>query len=131
MSSVPPSSGRTIFGLEPRVAGMLTYTPFCLFCFGGIFSILVVAMEKQNRSVRFHALQSLLLHGALVVLSVVMMGVKWILEAIAGVLGFLGLMIHGMILLAVFAALVLLMMKTYNGEEIELPFFGELARKWV
>jgi uncharacterized membrane protein len=131
MSSVPPTSGRSVFGLDARVAAMLTYTPFCVFCFGAIFSLLVVAMEKHNRSVRFHALQSLLLHAGLVAVSIVMWVLRFILGAIADVLGFLGLMIHGMILLGVFAILVLLMVKTYAGEEIEMPFFGELARKWL
>jgi uncharacterized membrane protein len=131
MSSVPPSGRSSLFGLEHRVAGMLAYTPGCLLGIGPIISILILVMEKRNRGLRFHALQSLLAHGAWIAVSLVMTILTYILQAIAPVLGFLGTMVNGMILLAFCAALILMMLKTYNNEEIELPFAGEIAKKWL
>jgi uncharacterized membrane protein len=128
MGTRPPSSpsGPALFGLEPRVAAMLTYAPCCV---GLVFSILVAALEKQNRALRFNAFQSLLIHGVIVGLSLILWVVGLVLAAIAGVLGFLSTMVMGMVGLIGLALLVLLMIKTYGGEEIELPFLGETARK--
>src|SRR5882672_9006269 len=67
-TSVPPppplpptgSAGPTNLGLAPNVGALLCYAPCCL---GLIFSIVVAVVEKQSRFVRFHAFQSLLIHG--------------------------------------------------------------------
>jgi uncharacterized membrane protein len=126
MSSVPPPSGRSLFGLEANVAGMLCYAPCCI---GLVFSILVAAMEKRQRALRFHAFQSLMLYGVEIAVGIVMWIVGLILAQIAGVLDFLATMVSGMIGLAVLVIQVLLMVKTYNREEIELPVLGDLARK--
>ena len=122
----PSSSGAAIFGLAPNVASMIAYAPCCV---GLVFSILVVAMEKQNRGVRFDAVQSLLLNVAAFVVAGVFMGLAWLMAAIAAVLGFLTTMMMCIVLLAVVAMQVLLMIKANAGEEIELPFLGEVARK--
>jgi uncharacterized membrane protein len=129
MGTRPPQtspSGPALFGLEQRVAGMLTYAPCCV---GFVFSILVAVLEKQNRAVRFNAFQSLLIHGVIFALSLLMWILGLVMAAIAGVLGFLSTMVMGIIGLTGLALLVLLMIKTYGGEDIELPFLGETARK--
>ena len=48
-------------GVAPNVGGMLCYAPCCI---GLIFSIVAAIVEKQSRFLRFHAFQSLLFHGA-------------------------------------------------------------------
>ena len=60
MASSTPGGGQTNLGLAPNVAGLLCYVPCCI---GFIFSIVAVIVEKQSKSVRFHAFQSLLFHG--------------------------------------------------------------------
>ena len=56
---------KTNLGLEPNIAGLLCYVPCCI---GLIFSVVAAIVEKQSRFVRFHAFQSLLLHGVAIVL---------------------------------------------------------------
>ena len=56
-----PTPGQTNLGVAPNVGGLLCYVPCCI---GFIFSMVVAIVEKQSRFVRFHAFQSLLLHGA-------------------------------------------------------------------
>ena len=126
MGSPTPSSGPALFGLAPNVASMITYAPCCV---GLVFSILVAAMEKRNRGLRFDAFQSLFIHGAIFVLNIVLWLLGWVMAQIAAVLGFLSTMVMGIVGLAALALMVLLMIKAYGGEEIELPVIGELARK--
>jgi uncharacterized membrane protein len=126
--AVPPGGGRTSLGVDARIGGVIAYAPCCV---GLVFSAAAVAMEKQSRSLRFHAFQSLLLHGGLFAVVFVLWIVRFILGYIAGVLGFLITMIIGMVGLAVLAVQILLMLKAHAGEELELPFIGELARKWM
>jgi uncharacterized membrane protein len=126
MGTQTPPSGPALFGLAPNVASMITYAPCCV---GLVFSIVVAAMEKRNRGLRFDAFQSLFIHGALFALYLVLYVLSLIMVQIAAVLGFLVTMVMGIVGLAGLALQVLLMIKAYGGEEIELPFVGELARK--
>ena len=125
--SVPPGGG-TSLGVAPNVGGALSYAPCCV---GLLFSVAVVAMEKHSRFLRFHAFQSLLIYAAAFAVVLVLTVLGMILGSIAGVLGFLVNMVMGIFGLAMLALEVLLMMKAYGGEEIELPVVGEMARKWM
>jgi uncharacterized membrane protein len=127
-SPTTPSGGQTNLGLAPNVAGMLCYFPLC--CVGLIFSIVAVIVEKQSRFVRFHAFQSLLVHGALVVAVVAMQIFSFVLAAISGLLSLLFSLLFGILGLGILGAMIFLMVKAYNNEEYSLPTLGELARNW-
>jgi uncharacterized membrane protein len=127
-SPTTPSGGQTNLGLAPNVAGMLCYLPLC--CVGLVFSIVAVIVEKQSRFVRFHAFQSLLVHGALVVAVVAMQIFSFVLAAISGLLSLLFSLLFGIVGLAILGAMIFLMVKAYNNEEYSLPSLGELARNW-
>lgn len=124
-----PGGGQTSLGMAPNVAGLLCYVPCCI---GLIFSIVVAIAEKQNRSVRFHAFQSLLLHAAVIVLSV---GLNLAQVALAVIdLGAVGLLLSlvGMVIGVGFLGLMIFMMiKANGGEEFELPVIGPMAKGWA
>ena len=124
-----PTPGKTQLGLEPNVAGLLCYMPLC--CIGFVFSIVAIIVEKQNRFLKFHAFQSLLLGGA----GLVVFGVVWVLSFVAGmvaaVLGLLVSLVMLLVGLALLALCVFLMIKAYNNEEYALPVIGEMAKKWA
>jgi uncharacterized membrane protein len=137
MASVPPVPptgpggpplGSTNLGIAPNVGGLLCYVPCCI---GLVFSVVVAIVEKQSRFLRFHAFQSLLLHGAAIALGLVLSVLQAIL---ANIIPFLGLLIFP-IQLAVGVALIgmtiFLMIKAYNNEEWEIPRLGQLARTWL
>ena len=46
-------NGKTALGLDKNVGGLLCYLPICLISV--IYSIIVIATDKENRDVRFHA----------------------------------------------------------------------------
>src|SRR5438046_7734109 len=60
----PPSGapgGKTSLGLESNVGAMLCYIANFLCCAGVILAIIFLVTEKENRFVKFHAVQSLFL----------------------------------------------------------------------
>jgi uncharacterized membrane protein len=118
----PGGPGRpTNVGLAPNVAAALCYVPLC--CLNIIWAVYVVAVEKQSRFLRFHAFQSLLWAGALLVGGLVVT----IVSTISGTLG----MILNMLLLIVgVGGSLFLAFKAYSNEEFELPQLGALARQW-
>ena len=53
--------GKTSLGMEANVAGLLSYL------LGFITGIVFYVLEKENKFVRFHAMQSIVVFGALFV----------------------------------------------------------------
>ena len=122
------SDNQTKLGVAPNLGGLLCNVPCCI---GFIFSIVAVVVEKENKFVRFHGFQSLLLHGvgfvcgfAIQVLSIV---VGMALGALGGLIGLLGLPLG----LAFLGAQIFMMIKANNNEEFKLPVIGDMAKQWV
>ena len=104
--------GKTSTGIQANVAALLSYL------LGFITGIIFYLIEKENKFVRFHAMQSIITFGALFVAGVVV--------------GFLPVM--GLALLPVLWVLevvlwVILMIKAYQGELFKLPVIGDMAEK--
>lgn len=124
----PPSGapgGKTSLGLDSNLGAMLCYIANILCCLGVILSIVFLITEKENRFVKFHALQSLFLGGVCVVLLIVV-------EILGVILGMvhLGILATGLwfILVLIFLVLWLLAgIKAYSGQWYKLPGIGDLA----
>jgi uncharacterized membrane protein len=102
----------TSTGLQENVAGLLCYLG--LWLTGIIFLIL----EPKNMTIRFHAVQSIIVFGALSVISFIFGWIPvlgWIILAVVWVLGFI--------------FWVLLMYKAYNNVKYKAPFAGDIAEK--
>ncbi|MFS8085093.1 MAG: DUF4870 domain-containing protein [Acidobacteriota bacterium] len=130
-------TGKSALGLDGNVAAALGY-PI------GIIAIICLIMEKENRFVKFHALQSILLHVAFIVVAIVVwiLGIILVIAGIAasaatnsGALGGLFSMLFGLIWLAVIAAyiggLIYAAVKAYGGNKFMLPVIGGMAEKWT
>ena len=107
-----PAMGGT--GLAPNVAGALCYL------LGLVTGIVFLMIEKEDRSVRFHAMQSIILSVAVLVVSIIL-----------GFIPLLGWLLGLLINLAVGVLWVVLMVKAYQGEEWEVPVLGKIAREQV
>ena len=127
-TSTPGGGGQTNLGVAPNVAGLLCYVPCCV-CL--VFAIVAAIVEKQSRFVRFHAFQSLLLHGAFFVLWVGFVILGFVVSSVAGILSVVLLPIEILVGLGLLALVVFLMIKANGGEEYELPVIGKTARQWV
>jgi uncharacterized membrane protein len=128
----PPSGapgGKTSLGLDSNVGAMLCYIANFLCCLGVILAIVFLVTEKENRFVKFHALQSLFLVAVYVVLAIVVQVLSMFL-AVAG-LDFIALFVSwGLWLVLGFIFLVVWILagiKAYGGQWYKLPFIGDLA----
>lgn len=129
-TSTPPANptNPTNLGMAPNVAGLLCYVPCCV---GLIFSIVAAIVEKQSRFVRFHAFQSLLLHGAFIVVGVALQVLTAVFATVSAILGMLVSVLLMVVGLAFLAVTILMMVKAHGGQEMELPVIGPMARRWV
>lgn len=130
--SGPPSGapgGKTSLGLDSNLGAMLCYIANFLCCVGIILSIIFLITEKENRFVKFHALQSLFIFAVYIVLSI-------LVEIVGAVLGIAHLDLFsllvtwglGAILLFIVAVLWIIGgIKAYGGQWYKLPGVGNLA----
>jgi len=95
-------------GLQPNVAAMLCYVA------GWVTGLIFLLVEKQDKFVRFHAMQSLMAFGVLTIVPFVPV-IGWILSPFMAVLGFV--------------VWVVCLYNAYQGKEFRLPVVGELAKK--
>ena len=132
----PPSSpaGKTkVLNLDYNVAALLSYLPIC--CVNLITSIIWLASEpKENRFLRFHALQSLLLTGVGIVIWVVFMflGVGMAFSpsnAVGAAGGGLLSLIELLVFLILLVVHIIAMVKAYQGQFWKLPVIGNIAEK--
>ena len=132
MQNPPPvQTGKSGTGLDENIASLLAYA------FGWVSGLILFLMEKDNRRVRFHAMQSILLNVAVVVVAIVLgivisilifiLGqISGVLAGIATILWFLGWLLFGVV---IFAIWVLCMVRAYQGKVFKLPFIGDMAEK--
>ncbi len=107
-----PAGGKGGMGLQSNIAGALAYF------LGPITGILFLLIEKENKFVRFHAMQSTLTFGGIFVLNIVL-----------GFIPILGWIAGSLLWLVSLILWIFLMYKAFNNEEYELPVIGDMARK--
>lgn len=124
------SGGKTALGLDTNVGALLCYLPVCLISL--VYSIIVIVSEKDNKFMRFHAFQSLLLTVLYIVL---MLGVSLIGGVIAAVvsetIGALFSLLSFVIIVAFLAAMIYGCIKGYQGQKFKFPIVGDMAEKWA
>jgi uncharacterized membrane protein len=129
MATSTPGGAKTNLGLEPNIAGLLCYVPCCI---GLVFSVVAAIVEKQSRFVRFHAFQSLLLHGVFIVLWIAITGIQIGLGIVGlGAVSLLVQLVSWVVGIALLGLTIFMMIKANGGEELELPGIGPMARQWV
>jgi uncharacterized membrane protein len=137
-SGSPPSSSSPLGGMDPKIAAAISY----IWIVGVIFFIL----EKENKFVRFHALQSILFGVAnsvimfvLAILAVVLSIAFGIGGAMVGgpmeslislVVGLIWLLFW-LIGLLMFAGLIFAAVKAYQGQKFKLPIIGNIAENMI
>jgi uncharacterized membrane protein len=105
---------KTSTGLDENVAGLLCYV------LGWISGLVFFLIEKENKFVRFHALQSIIVFGVLFLAAFI---ISWI--------PFIGGLISGLISVLALVLWIILMIKAYQGEKFKLPWAGDLAEKYA
>jgi uncharacterized membrane protein len=106
------AKNKTSLGMEQNLEGLLCYV------LGWVTGIVFFILEKDNKFVRFHAMQSIIVFGAYTVLAIIfgfIPVVHWILTGILGLLAFI--------------LWLILMLKAYQGQMYKLPVAGDIAEK--
>ncbi len=126
------SGGKTtVLGLDGNLGALLCYilTPCCGI--GIILSLIFFFTEKQNKFVKFHALQSLLILAANVAVAIVVGILASILlmanmGGLATLLGFANWAVG----IAFTILFIFVGVKAYQGDMFKVPTIGDLADKW-
>ncbi|MFC1894075.1 DUF4870 domain-containing protein [Chloroflexota bacterium] len=107
-------------GLDENVAGLLCYV---LSWVSGLVFILI---EKENKFVRFHAVQSIVTFGSIMIASIAL--------SILGSIPFLGVVFdiaNWIIGVLAFVLWIVLMVKAVQGTKYKLPWAGDFAEKRI
>jgi uncharacterized membrane protein len=133
VSSQPPVPvGKSSTGLDENVAALLSYV------FGWVSGLIFFLIEKDSRLVRFHAMQSILLNAAALVIGVVLW-IAWVVIAIimsqiSDVLASLISVVLGLVMLVfylgILIAVVMCLIKAYQKQYFKLPVLGNFAEKF-
>ncbi|MCL2461454.1 MAG: hypothetical protein FWF44_02220 [Defluviitaleaceae bacterium] len=114
-------SGKSVFNLDEKIAGLLCYA------LGWATGIFFLIAERNNRFVRFHALQSTIWFGALSILTFVFGRILKHIWIIGGIFGFLSWLVG---IICVVSWLVLMFM-AFRGAEFKIPVLGDAVAEHV
>ena len=106
------TKGKTSTGMEQNLEGLLCYVV------GWVTGMIFLILEKDNKFVRFHAIQSIVVFGAFTVLVIIFNFIPvigWILNLLLGIFAFI--------------LWIVLMVKAYSGQMYKLPIAGDIAEK--
>ena len=110
---------KTSLGLDENIEGALCYF------LGPITGIVFFIMEKDNKFVKFHAVQSIATFLPLMIIGWAIASVMFMSYSTM----WLGGMLSSLIGLVELILWLVLMMKAYQGEKFKLPVTGDIAEK--
>src|SRR6516225_1148916 len=121
------SNGPTSMGMDANVAAGLSYL------FSIIGGLIFYFGEKQNRFVRFHAMQSILFNAFWIVLFIVFFTVQSILYAtiILSPLALVLTCLTFLLPIAIFVLWIILMVYAFQGKYFKLPVIGDYAERYA
>lgn len=108
------SEEKTSLGLTPNLTAALAYV------LGFISGIIVFVLEKENRYVRFHSMQSMILSVAIFVLNIVVGFIPIVGPLLAMIVCIIGIICW-----------LIALIKAAQGQYYKLPVIGEYAEKQI
>ncbi len=113
----------TSTGMNPRTEALLSYL------FWWISGIVFIFIERKNKYVRFHAIQSFLFLGAASIVLGILKAIAAFTGSIILIGGLIGLIV-GFIFFVVIVIWLFLMVQAYRGKKTKIPFFGNFAERF-
>ncbi|MCF8011421.1 MAG: DUF4870 domain-containing protein [Clostridiales bacterium] len=107
-------NNKTSLGMNENIEALLCYI------LGWISGLVFLLIEKENKFVRFHAMQSIVIFLALFLISLV-----------SGIIPILGAIISPLLFPVSLVLEVFLMYKAFKGEKYKFPFAGNFAEKQI
>ncbi len=103
-------NSKTMLDLDENVEGALCYA------LGFVSGVIFLLLEKENKFVRFHAMQSVIVFLSLFIITAIPL-IGWLMSIFIVPLGI--------------ALWLILIYKAYQGEKFKLPVIGDFAEKQV
>ena len=88
------------------------------YLLGFVTGIIFLVIEKENKFIRFHAMQSTIVSAAIFIVNIVL-----------GFIPILGWILGFLLSLGAFILWIVCMWKAFQGEMFKLPYAGDLAEK--
>jgi len=126
----PDFNKKSSTSMEPKIAVIIAHIGalFSWVGLGWLSGLIIYLIEKENKFVKFHAMQSL-------VIGIVEVGVaiiSWIVIFVTvGFGAFVCAPLLAIVLVATFVIRIVIVIKAYNGEYYKFPWFGVWAEKWM
>jgi len=105
---------KTALNVDENVASLLCYL------LGWVSGLAIILIEKKNETVRFNAMQSIIVFGGITVLSIVLGTLQVFIYVLLPLINIVGVILW-----------IVLMVKSYQGEKVILPIVSDLAKSWV
>lgn len=129
------NTGKSALGLDANITALLGYIIW-------IVALIALIMEKENKFVRFHTIQSLLYHAAMAVLMIAFVIIGIFLGIVGAVAGQAGGAIGGLfgsliglvgmlVFFAYLAGLIYAAVQAYGGKWFKLPIVGNIAERFA
>ncbi|HYJ92698.1 MAG TPA: DUF4870 domain-containing protein [Pyrinomonadaceae bacterium] len=121
---------KSAIGLDGNITALIGYII-------SIIALVEIFIEKDNRFVRFHAIQSVIFHVAMWVFFFVVWIVVFILGMImsmvhlGGVVWLLSILIFLAWIVVYLGGVILGAVKSYGGAMFKYPMIGNMAEKWT
>lgn len=118
-------------GVVPHIASLLCYLLMVVTAGLPLSGVIFLMIEQQDREVRFHAWQSIVLGVAWMTVLVVVGMLEFYLGQFSRILGWGLTMVRSILLTGLVATWAFAVWKTYRQESWQIPFAGEWARHRV
>jgi uncharacterized membrane protein len=110
--------------MEQRVAVLLAYL------LGWVGGLIFFFVEKENKFVRFSAMQSLIVSAGWFAVWLTLAIFGGVLSVVSLGLGYVFTALNVLLFLAFAGIIALLTVQGWKGNKVKLPIVGELAEKW-
>src|ERR1700704_2338891 len=122
-----PTSTPTSTGLPSNVAAALA----CIPLIGGLIFYII---EKNDRFVRFYAMQSIIFGGVWFLfnmLSWILHGIFWSIPVAGPIFSGLWFFVAALVHLGLLVIMIVAMVKAFSGVLWDIPWVGPMARKQI
>lgn len=125
------SGGKSALGLDANVTALIGYLI-------GIVALILIFIEKDNKFVRFHAIQSVLwsVFCSVTLIVVIIAGLiigavlSQVSASLGGIVWILTILLYVGLIFGLLGGLIFGAIKAYGGSMSKLPVVGGFAEKW-
>ncbi|MFZ3386180.1 MAG: DUF4870 domain-containing protein [Candidatus Hydromicrobium sp.] len=117
----PDFKKKSSTGMDPKVAVLVAHCGFLVGA-GWLSGLIIYLIEKENKFVKFHAMQSIVIGVAEVILYIVASLLTLII---------VGAFCFPVVWVAALVIRIIIIMKANQGEYYKFPWLGNMADKWT